>query len=204
MSIRNIIFDLGNVIIDIDIPRTNEALKLLLGDNYYRLMGGDPFFFQYEKGLMTSYEFISKLRKLNPTLKSEVIIDAWNAMLLETPHHRLNLLSKLKKEYRVFILSNTNDLHLNWVKKDLKLNNGVQDFDEQFFHQAFYSHEMNCRKPDAEIYQKVLDSTGIIAGETLFIDDNFDNIVGARQLGIIGHHHDYIAEDVQEVIERLL
>ena len=103
---------------------------------------------------------------------------------------RFKFLEELRKKYKVFILSNTNDLHLDWVMKDLKKNYKIKDFDTRFFDKTFYSHLMRMRKPEEKIYREVLKEAGIKASETLFIDDNKDNVMKAKKVGIKAVVHD--------------
>lgn len=205
--IKNIIFDLGNVIIDLDLDRSEQELKKIFGENLGNKLqsaGLENVFTDYEKGLITESEFLDKLQSVDTNaISRRRIIDAWNAMLLGTPLQRLQMLKKLKKQYAVFLLSNTNATHLDWVYDDLQKTYGIIDFEEQFFHKAYYSHLINRRKPDIGIYEFVLNDAGINAKETLFIDDNADNIASANELGINAIQH-LIGTEVCEVIDKYI
>lgn len=190
-NIKNIIFDLGNVIIDLDIERTGQYLKHWLGDNYEAKLRDinpdDDIFIQFEIGKISEDTFFETLRKTVDTpLSIYHLKEAWNAMLLQLPKHRLDMLSQLKEKYNVFLLSNTNKTHVDWVDGYLRTVYGftIQDFDERYFHKPYYSHLIHLRKPHKEIYEYVLNDAQLNAHETLFIDDNAQNIEGAKSLGI--------------------
>jgi putative hydrolase of the HAD superfamily len=206
-NIKNIIFDLGNVIIDLDLEKTEQELGNILGNDLRQklaaLKQGD-IFERYEMGLCSEEEFVKTLQSVNlQRISHRRIIDAWNAMLLQTPLHRLEMLEQLKSKYNVFLLSNTNKTHLDWVYDDLKKSYGITDFESRFFHKAYYSHLVNLRKPNANIYEFVLQDNDIQAFETLFIDDNADNIAGAKSVGIHAIHH-AIGTEIVEVIAEYL
>lgn len=196
-GIKNIIFDLGNVIIDLDLAKTDSELATLLGEDFIEKLKSQNkqiIFNEFEMGLCSEREFIETLQSVaNQVVSYRRLVDAWNAMLLKTPLHRLEMLEKLKSEYQVFLLSNTNETHLAWVYDDLSKMYGILDFDTRFFHKPYYSHIINLRKPNTDIYEFVLKDAGLVASETLFIDDNADNIAGANKVGIktllhpIGH-----------------
>ncbi len=136
----------------------------------------------YEKGLISSDEFIQHYCETFPHLTSEAFRSSWNAILVDFPEHRLDFLTKLKQEgrYNLILLSNTNHIHIDWVKQNI-------DFFEEFkscFDAFYLSQEINLRKPDAEIYEHVLEKHSLKPGETLFIDDTPENTTAAAKLGI--------------------
>jgi glucose-1-phosphatase len=188
--IKNIVFDLGNVIIDLDIDRTFQQLDFYLGEGYDAKLRDaystqTDLFFDYEMGKISEEFFFTSLRAASDhPLSIRQLKEAWNAMLLKIPPQRFELLTRLKSKYNVLLLSNTNKTHLEWVHSYLKVVYNISDFEEQFFHKAYYSHLIGLRKPNADCYQFVLDDAQIRAEETLFIDDNSDNIEGAKGLGI--------------------
>ncbi len=194
--IKNIIFDLGNVIIDLDIERTWQHLKHWLGDDYSlklkNIRPDDDIFIQFEIGAITEETFFETLRSLSDVpLSIRQLKEAWNAMLIQIPAPRFDMLTRLKDKYNVFLLSNTNKTHVDWVDGYLRTVYGfsIQDFDERFFHKSYYSHLIHLRKPDENIYEFVLQDAGLKAENTLFIDDNADNIEGARRVGLKTHLH---------------
>lgn len=132
----------------------------------------------------------------------EHIIDAWNTLLLDIPADRIELLQELNKNYRLFLLSNTSPIHIRKVNQILFETAGISDLNE-LFEKVYYSYELGCMKPDAIIYEKVLEDASILPEESLFLDDNADNIAGALAAGINSIHvehpltiRDYLTEYV--------
>ncbi len=156
-------------------------------DNYANAQA----FFDYEKGLITDEEFRDQVRLLLNWRATDEEFDAcWNAMLLDIPTERLQLLQRLKKEYRIFLLSNTNEIHLKKFNAILKNSSGHESMDV-FFHKAYYSHRMKMRKPDTEIFEFVLKENQLNPAETIFLDDNVSNLEGASLAGIQTFHVEY-------------
>lgn len=205
-SIRNIIFDLGNVIINLDFGATEQAFKDLVGEDYGRsrqINLENKIFERYEVGAMTEAEFIAEMQAAtNVAISGQAIINAWNAMLLDIPAARLEMLLELRKSYKVFLLSNTNTSHLNFVYDYLAKAHQVSDFDERYFDRAFYSHLMELRKPNTAIYSRLLAEAGIKAEESIFIDDLEENIQGAAAVGINTIHHPQGNEIITVLQER--
>jgi len=190
-GIKNIIFDLGGVIINIDYNITIEKFKLLgikNFDNLYTQLRQDPWFDLYDKGGISSDQFVSIIKKYLPSdVSPEQIIDAWNAMLLDFPPERADLLRKLKTKYRTFILSNTNELHIDYYFSLLEKWYGISDM-SPFFEKQYYSYLMGKRKPDAEIFEFVLQDSRLNPRETLFIDDSIQNVNAAAGCKIVAYH----------------
>jgi len=187
-KIRNIIFDLGDVILNIDVPIASKSFADLSGREQHEILTifkESEIFRQFETGLMDEPTFRNYVREiLNfPDLSDEAIDTAWNSLLLDLPPERVELLKKLATRYRLFLLSNTSSIHITQVNKILKASTGVEKL-EDLFEIVFLSYEMGLMKPDPRIYQEVLDKAGLKAEETLFLDDNADNIRSAGQLGI--------------------
>ncbi|SHL89430.1 putative hydrolase of the HAD superfamily [Chitinophaga jiangningensis] len=186
-GIKNIIFDLGGVILNIDYQKTNEAFVKLGAVNFHELYSqfkGSSLFNDLETGHVTNDEFLAAMHKQLPeNVTDEQIIAAWNAMLLDFPLQRLQLLQQLRQQYNLYLLSNTNAIHLDHFNKILMDTRGIPSLAE-FFDKAYYSHLMGYRKPGTEIYQVVLDENGLKAGETVFIDDTLPNIEAAKKVGI--------------------
>ena len=124
---------------------------------------------------------IKQSEKLN--IKESDFINAWNAMLLEIPNERIEFIKKLKKDYNIFLLSNTNEIHIKKFETDLRKNNLLKDF-QNYFDQIYYSSKMGMRKPDKNCFNKVLEDHNLKAQETLFIDDSAQHIEGAKSVGI--------------------
>jgi glucose-1-phosphatase len=191
--LKNIIFDLGNVLIDIDFPRSEKELVLLLGDDALEnleKMGQKNLFLDFETGKISEKNFVEILKKTSPNIVSDQqIIDAWNAMLIGFKPERFEMLRRLASKYTLYVLSNTNSTHIDWVRKDLKKNYEIEAYETTFFTKVYYSHEIHLRKPDVEIYEFVLADAQLDASETLFIDDNFDNIESAKKANLQTIHH---------------
>jgi len=186
-DIKNIIFDLGNVIIELDIEASNQAFIQLLGTQTHKFfdqLQSKGVFQDFEKGNIDADEFVHFIQSLsNKEVSSESIIKAWNSMLLDIPEIRFDLLKNIKGNYRTFCLSNTNQLHANFIYGDLYKTKGMKRLDP-LFEKVYLSHEIGMRKPDIEIFQFVLDQNEIKASETLFIDDTEGHLKSAALLGI--------------------
>ena len=191
-NIKNLIFDLGGVIIDLDFGASYLAFSELSGLSVEQIAirtEGMMFFKDFEKGLISSGEFRNQIQELLAfSATTQAIDEAWCAMLGVIPAGRLKLLHALKQRYRTFALSNTNEIHVTKFNHILESSLGSTNLFHDHFERVYYSHQMKMRKPDTEIYQQVLDNQSLVPEETLFIDDNHDNIVGAGQLSIQTFH----------------
>jgi glucose-1-phosphatase len=189
-NIKNIIFDLGVVLLNIDTAKTEEAFEKLGVKNFqesYSLGKADLLFDELEKGKLQENEFYEAIRKhTRLDLQDNEIRDAWNALLLDFRTSSLDHLKTLKDKYRLYLLSNTNRIHHKAFHESFKKQTGEKDFDDHFI-KAYYSHNTGFRKPEKEIYEFVLKDSGIMPGETLFIDDLPKNIEAASVLGIHTH-----------------
>lgn len=186
-GIKNIIFDLGGVILNLSVERTHQAFAdlsgLTLPEIKSRVHHG-PFFHDYERGLITDFEFRHHLRETLQVKVSDQELDkAWNAMLLDIPHERFVLLEQLKQTHRLFLLSNTNEIHRQFFNQVVKDATGKTAIDH-YFHRAYFSHLLKLSKPDVAIYQHVLREQNLLPSETVFLDDNVDNIAGAAKAGL--------------------
>ena len=185
--VKNIIFDLGGVIINIDFQYTYEAFaELTQTDILSTLKKFETLqvFKRYEKGEFSDEEFRDFCRKELQISASDQSIDkAWNALLQDIPAKRISLLKELKSRYRTFLLSNTNSIHIQEVNNILCNATGVKNL-ELLFEKIYYSYELKMSKPDLEIYEHVILDNNLNPEETLFIDDNLDNIEGARLAGL--------------------
>ncbi|MEP7266763.1 MAG: HAD family phosphatase [Saprospiraceae bacterium] len=187
-NIKNIIFDLGNVIIDLDAGRTRQEMGRLMRHPDKMESTFDEIeksIHVYETGDISDELFINQLIKhAHPNVYAQQVIRAWNAMLIDIPEERLFFLSELKnKGYRVFLLSNTNGIHLDWVNNYMKKNYNAPSLDS-WFERSYYSHLIRRRKPTINCFEYVLQDASLEALETLFIDDTFENIESAQSLGI--------------------
>jgi putative hydrolase of the HAD superfamily len=189
-----IVFDFGGVLIDLDIEKSYEELSILVDLNPLEtdMLVGKMYesFEELEVGKISGETFIWRIQNLtNKNIDPIKVINAWNAMLLGWNPSKLEFLYKIKEKYPIYLLSNTNELHLQWVRKDLKENHQIEDFDTRFFKKAYYSHLIALRKPDIEAYNFVIEDAGLNPATTLFIDDNYNNILGAHEAGFQVLHH---------------
>lgn len=186
-NIKNIIFDLGGVILNIDFKQTELAFaKLGVGDfnAYYTLQTSVPLFHDLETGNITTAIFYDKLRELlKLPLPNEDIQHAWNALLLDFPKERIEWLKSIRKKYKIYLLSNTNQIHYDAFTALYKQQIGDGNFNDLFI-KAFYSHEIRLRKPAKESFEFVLKQEDLIADETVFIDDLLPNIESAKKIGL--------------------
>lgn len=192
-TIKNVIFDLGGVLLDIDTNKTNEAFEQLgVTDfkSFYSLHKMDHLFEDLETGKINDTVFYEGLKQRISTvhLTNNQIREAWNALLLDFRKESLSFLEKLSQTHKLFLLSNTNGIHqvaFNDIFK--KTVTGKTSLDG-YFTKAYYSHVIGLRKPEKEIYSFVLEDAQLVASETLFIDDLIANIEGAENMGIKTHH----------------
>ena len=186
-KIENIIFDLGGVILDIDYNLTRiafEKLGIVNFDEMYSQASADKLFKKLETGEMPEDKFYKELNICTGLhLSPEEINKAWNAMLLSFREKSLQFLDDLKNKYQLFLLSNTNYIHMAAFKKIYHAKNRAKTF-EEYFNKAFYSCEIGLRKPDAVCYRWILNELNIEPGKTLFIDDSLQNVEAAKKAGM--------------------
>ncbi len=204
-KIRNLVFDFGNVLLNLDMSATEKQMQALVGDayNFSAERNAYPAFFEeYEVGKISEAEFFAGLQQMQPdkNLSAGDLKAAWNAMLLDIPPARLEMLERLRKKYRVFLLSNTNKTHIDFVMNYLRRTHGITDWDSRFFDKVYYSHLVKMRKPGADIYNFVRADANLKAEETLFIDDNAANIETAAKLGWQTILHDD-GRDITKVLQ---
>ena len=179
--IKNIIFDFGDIFINLDKQATYRELKKLgvphISDEMTIIAR------QYEKGMISTQEFTNFFSSQLGVSVSEVIV-AWNSILLNFPRERFLFLKELyeSKKYRLFLLSNTNELHISWIQQNWGFNRYMEF--KNCFEKFYLSHEIKLRKPNKEIYEFALKENNLIAEETLFIDDLEENTAAASALGI--------------------
>ena len=182
-NISAIIFDLGNVILNLDMSRTMKAMSRIMGiesTDYFSLSPFDDIFYGYEKGTLSTSQFVDALyEKAAIKVTRDDIIDAWNALLLDIPEDRVKVIEELSKHYRLFLLSNTSELHADYFEKIVP---GNRNF-HSLFEKVYYSHIIGCRKPDERAFNIVLQENNLDASSTLFVDDRDDNIEAAKKLG---------------------
>lgn len=187
MKIKNIIFDLGGVIYNIDYQLSIDSfVKLGITDfrvKYSQATQSDLFDL-LETGRITPKQFYEGIRKESGLdLTEEQIDKAWNAMLLGLPPHRIPLLRKISGNYRIFLLSNTNAIHIPVFNAEVNRQFGENVF-HSLFEKIYFSYMVNMRKPDSEIFEFVLNENRLRPEETFFIDDSKQHIEGAQKTGI--------------------
>jgi len=201
--IKNIIFDLGGVILDIDYHLTRDAfieLGIKNFDELYSQKKQDHLFDHFETGLINEQRFYNEIRKASATNLTDTQIEgAWNALLQTIPQKRILWLEELKKKYRIFLLSNTNAIHIRAFTKYLHNSYG-DDMLKEHFEKTYYSSEIGMRKPNADIFEFVLNDNKLLKEETVFIDDSVQHVEGASGIGLHGILLNK-GEKVEEVLE---
>lgn len=191
-GIKNVIFDLGGVILDIAPQRTVEKMKELGIQNFdllYSQLKQNETFDLLEKGDLSEDQFVYEILKHTdkPIAKTD-IIEAWNALLLDFKADRIDLISRLNDSdrFQTFLLSNTNGIHKKTYNEDLFRQYAKRL--EDLFKAAYFSHEIGMRKPDHEIFRFVIEQEQLNPAETLFIDDSRANITAAAEVGLATCH----------------
>ena len=182
-----LIFDLGNVIVDLDYNRAFELLNSHLPleqqsrvNEFYKA----DFHKAYEKGEIDSAAFRNAVTTFfGQAWDDQKVDELWNSILGQIPRERLELIGQLKDRYQLGVLSNTNEIHIDAVYKILKAEHGMDSF-QPLFDRIFYSHEMGLAKPFPEIYEQMLAELGVKADRVIFFDDLEANVKGAASVGI--------------------
>jgi putative hydrolase of the HAD superfamily len=199
---KNIIFDLGGVLLPVDyhaVIRAFEQLGMPDADQFYSQQTQQPLFDRFERGEISGGEFLRTLKTFFPQADERELTHAWNAILGRFPEERLNLLTRAAKHYRLFLLSNTNEIHISRFLQDLKADFGLDNLNTHF-EEVYFSYETGFRKPEREIYELVLLENNLIAEETLFIEDTEKNVTGALQVGIPTRYlHVHEGEKVEDL-----
>ncbi len=202
MDIKNIILDLGGVLLNIDYIATIGAFKKLRVsdfENIFTQASQQDVFDRLDKGEISPEGFRDQLRTMTGlNLGDAEIDDAWNAMLLDFPAGRLQLLEKVGRNYRMFLLSNTNAIHYPVFQKYMMSTHGVPGLDA-FFEVQYLSHEVGLRKPNREMFQLILNHNQLVAGETFFVDDTLQHVEGARKTGIHAHWLDLSHSSIENL-----
>jgi len=189
-TIKNIIFDLGGVLLNIDYNKTFAAFRKLGVSNIEEMYGqhhANELFKKLETGRIEEEYFFDAIRKYIPgTVSNDQIEAAWNAMILNFRTESLSELEKLAKDHKVYLLSNTNSIHLRCFKKIFTRETGKPLLDA-YFSKSWYSNQIGLRKPDKEAYEFVLNEENLNPAETFFIDDTKENIDTAVNMGINSH-----------------
>jgi putative hydrolase of the HAD superfamily len=187
-NISTIIFDLGGVIMDIDVKKTLRAFSGLGLNNVHEYFGhgfAASFFSDHEAGRITDEEFLQEIKNLlGGEVSDEAVVEAWNALLLRFPPERIALLKELKNRYRLFLFSNTNAIHQEKFNEIYR-----QSFPGELdglFEKAYYSHILGQRKPDVAGFEQIIQENRLDPKQTLFVDDALMNVEGAIKAGLKG------------------
>ena len=197
--IKNIVFDFGDIFINLDKKLFAEELqKIHISQESEEVL---PILQQYEMGLVSTDKFLTFFEE-RLHVSQDKLKRAWNSILLDFPKERLRFIQNLSesKKYRLFLLSNTNDLHISWIQK----NWGMEQYNafKICFEQFYLSHEINLRKPNNNIYEFVLTTNDLAPKETLFIDDTKENTDAAKALGMHIWNLKPGKEDVLELLTK--
>jgi glucose-1-phosphatase len=195
-----IIFDLGGVLLNLDYDLTEKAFISLgmanFGESYSQLQQVN-LFDRYEIGEISSFHFVNRLLDLLPPgTTANQVVHAWNSMILDFPVERLKQLETLSQKYRLFLLSNTNDLHIDAVRRSLEKTVGHKNL-EQYFEKTYFSSAIGMRKPDSKVFEFVCSENNLDPSKTIFIDDSPQHIEGAKLAGIEA----FLLEKGQDVFE---
>lgn len=186
---KYIIFDLGAVLLNIDYQKTIDGFKKLGVKNaseFYSKKTQKNIFDLLECGKISEQRFVDKFQETYDKASYAEIISAWNALLLDLPQSRVNLLKKIRKKYDIFLLSNTNSIHINEFRKQIGETKYLEFYN--LFKKVYYSYEIGFRKPNKEAFQIILNENNMNPREVLFVDDSPQHVNGARLLGIQTYH----------------
>ncbi len=205
-NIKNIIFDYGNVIFEINFKRAQKAL-FQLGiadiDSFFAHKKHNSLFDDFETATISEEQFRQGIRQAanNLNLTDEEIDTAWNSLLVGVPPRIHETLLKVKEKYRTFLLSNNNVIHYKYIVSYLDKDFGMAD-NSSLFEKTYYSQDMFLRKPNVEIFQKVIDENYLVPAETMFIDDSPQHLVGAKQAGFHTLLMDVHPRELQSFLEK--
>jgi glucose-1-phosphatase len=207
MVYKNIIFDLGGVLLDIDYLRCERAFETLGCTNFreiYSQARQTPLFDDFETGRISQDDFFIRVKELSGlnNISSEEIKNSWNAMLIGFSEEKFQLLKKTKERYKLFLLSNTNETHIEAFKKLIEKVCPINEF-ESLFERIYYSNTMGLRKPHAECFMKVLEENKLMPAETIFIDDSKQHVEGALQTGLQAHWLELPKKNAEQLLIEL-
>jgi putative hydrolase of the HAD superfamily len=184
---KTLIFDLGDVIIDIDYMVTVGEFQKLAKIDFSQLVSYSKqhhLFDKFETGHITPQQFRNELKQyLKDDTTDEAIDMAWNSILIHYPEKKIALLQQLKSKYRTLALSNINELHVAAIDLAARSKFGLDNF-ESLFHKAYYSNQVGHRKPEKEIFELVINAENINPADTFFVDDKAENVEAAKSLGL--------------------
>ena len=204
-KIDNIIFDLGNVILDIDYQSTIKAFEKIGIENasiLYSKSSQTKIFDQLETGKIAKEDFILEIQNITPKASKSEIINAWNEIIKDLPESRIDILKNLKDKFSIFLLSNTNSIHIDYIVK--KIGGGKYDKFYNLFDKVYYSHEVKLRKPDPNIFKLVINENNLKIKNTLFIDDSIQHINSAKKLGLQSYHLNNSIESLETIFPDII
>lgn len=189
--IKNLIFDFGGVIYDIDFESARRSFNEIGINNFeeiYSQAVQSKIFELFECDLISVEDFRNKIQLLsNKNLSARDLDIAWNSLLVGFKPDIISLLEKVRDRYQIFLFSNTNRIHYDQFINEFKELTHYKSFDELFI-KSFFSFNMKLRKPDKKAYEHLIKATNINASETLFIDDSIQNIQAAQKVGLHTYH----------------
>ena len=204
-KIDNIIFDLGNVIINIDYQSTINAFEkigITNAKDFYSKSSQKNIFDKLEIGKITREDFVLEIQKNIPKTSKAEIINAWNAIIKDLPQSRINLLKDLKNKFSIFLLSNTNTIHIDYIFENI----GKDRYQEFYnlFDKVYYSYEVKLRKPDPNIFELVIEENNLNVKNTLFIDDSIQHINSAKKIGLQTYHLNNKIESLETIFPDII
>lgn len=187
-TLKNIIFDYGNVIFEINFKQVQQSFQNIGIQNietFFAHKNHNSLFDDFETASISPAQFRTGIKAAanNSKLSDEEIDAAWNSLLIGVSGNNHQILMEVKKKYRTFLLSNNNEIHYNWIMKYLKETFNIQNYDN-FFEKAYFSQLMRLRKPNVNIFEQVIKENNLNPEETLFIDDSPQHIAGAKKAGL--------------------
>ncbi|MFE3868657.1 HAD family hydrolase [Flavobacterium sp. LS2P90] len=196
--INAIIFDFGDIFINLDIQATMDGLKKLGLSEWNDDL--DHLNTQFEMGQISRENFLFGIQKHIPNASIKEILFAWNAILLDFPLYRLEFLQMLSKKYRLFLLSNTDSIHIETFEQKA----GISFYSDfyQCFEKVYFSFEVGLRKPSPEIFNYILNNHELSPKRTLFIDDKKENTDAAHKLGLEVWHLKVGKEDIIDLFDK--
>ena len=205
MVVKNIILDLGGVLLNLDYDLMAKNLADLGILDVFSKQKQTGFMDDWEEGKFNQAHFLSELKKLGNLTESNAeqkINDAWNSILLDFPKERLELLQILQSKYRLFLYSNTNEIHIESFESSLQTDHQVDGL-HSFFEKVYYSNVLGIRKPKTEGFLQILNENNLLAEETIFIDDSPQHIVGAKNAGITSFYLDLQTQNIHSLLTDL-
>ena len=205
MVVNNIILDLGGVLLNLDYDLMAKNLEDLGILDVFSKQKQTGFMDDWEEGKFNQAHFLSELKKLGNLTEpdsEQKIKEAWNSILLDFPKERLELLQTLQSKYRLFLYSNTNEIHIESFESSLQTVHQVDGL-HSFFEKVYYSNVLGIRKPKTEGFLQILNENNLLAEETIFIDDSPQHIVGAKNAGITSFYLDLQTQNIHSLLRDL-